>query len=1016
MATNSLIESQLRQAVEDFKTSSNLSRDELRDFSATTFTQIESVIASIQQKQAQSRRLMYMRRLEPFLKTMAEYGKVVEVFGNISPLVAFIWGPMKFLIMISSSMPAAFNSLLKIYEQIGEQIPLLSEYSDFFSENAHMRDVLVLIFKDILAFHLEAVRFFKQKGFEGKIDDIKQNLSRHCYLVESRANLVEFQQIRDSQRYSDARLLELRDQGLSRRRESVLRWLSAASIEAVHEGHVHARSENPDAGLWLLNDPHFQKWFDPIFCSTPLLWLNGIPGAGKSVLASVIVDKAKQIQGVSVVAFYCAGDDPLRNNFVSLARSLLTQLIVHHDPLVEMLDTEMCTKSGEAVLSSKETAKRLLSIALKMGKVYIILDGIDECPRDQRKEICSWFREIVDSLPRTDMDQIRCLFISQDDGVGRKDLSKIPTITITPGDNQVDIEKFSRIWQVAIEREFGAFKDDLNITEVVTARSQGMFIFAKCALEELMQQPSRQSLLAEWKADVFPSALNELYDRILKRILQKSIQARRRVVLQLLGWISCSKRPLRWHEIQAGITIDLQEQRINGVNDRLVHDCKDLLSSLIIIRTDDVVDLVHPTLKQFLFQNKHVQESKVHQELCNLCVEYLCFPIVSSKTIGNSLDAAVQAGAFAFYDYAVAHWVEHLLSWLPHSTEGEIHKISEYLEAMLDIHFTEPRRPHNISKTIKEKLKPLEVLDIYNSLTQAVVWTRKCRLVDIADSNETPLLDFPLITTNFREALERLSLDSSLPSMDTILRTYYGCLRFKCPKSHCEFSYGGFSKPEDRGKHVDRHDRAYYCIMEGCPIATFGCVTEKDLAKHLRETHQVYGLDDFPELPQAKPSAGDKQKHPSMLQCHLCPKRFTRKHNLQSHLSAHIDERPFSCTFCGKSFNRQHDRKRHETLHSGEKGLFCKGVLKDGGQWGCGRRFVGADALDQHFQSEAGRICIKPLMDEEIHKHMQDQTRSSPSFNPQHAADFQPEQFQPLFDIPFPEPLLTQHLELNGFS
>ncbi|KAJ3566801.1 hypothetical protein NPX13_g6998 [Xylaria arbuscula] len=888
MATNSLIESQLRQAVEDFKTSSNLSRDELRDFSATTFTQIESVIASIQQKQAQSRRLMYMRRLEPFLKTMAEYGKVFEVFGNISPLVAFIW--------------------------VGSHE---------------------------ISYHVWRQLFLSNwKGFEGKIDDIKQNLSRHCYLVESRANLVEFQQIRDSQRYSDARLLELRDQGLSRRRESVLRWLSAASIEAVHEGHVHARSENPDAGLWLLNDPHFQKW----------------------EIGTRICDsrQGKQIQGVSVVAFYCAGDDPLRNNFVSLARSLLTQLIVHHDPLVEMLDTEMCTKSGEAVLSSKETAKRLLSIALKMGKVYIILDGIDECPRDQRKEICSWFREIVDSLPRTDMDQIRCLFISQDDGVGRKDLSKIPTITITPGDNQVDIEKFSRIWQVAIEREFGAFKDDLNITEVVTARSQGMFIFAKCALEELMQQPSRQSLLAEWKADVFPSALNELYDRILKRILQKSIQARRRVVLQLLGWISCSKRPLRWHEIQAGITIDLQEQRINGVNDRLVHDCKELLSSLIIIRTDDVVDLVHPTLKQFLFQNKHVQESKVHQELCNLCVEYLCFPIVSSKTIGNSLDAAVQAGAFAFYDYAVAHWVEHLLSWLPHSTEGEIHKIT--------------------------------------------------------DSNETPLLDFPLITTNFREALERLSLDSSLPSMDTILRTYYGCLRFKCPKSHCEFSYGGFSKPEDRGKHVDRHDRAYYCIMEGCPIATFGCVTEKDLAKHLRETHQVYGLDDFPELPQAKPSAGDKQKHPSMLQCHLCPKRFTRKHNLQSHLSAHIDERPFSCTFCGKSFNRQHDRKRHETLHSGEKGLFCKGVLKDGGQWGCGRRFVGADALDQHFQSEAGRICIKPLVDEEIHKHMQDQTRSSPSFNPQHAADFQPEQFQPLFDIPFPEPLLTQHPELNGFS
>lgn len=44
----------------------------------------------------------------------------------------------------------------------------------------------------------------------------------------------------------------------------------------------------------------------------------------------------------------------------------------------------------------------------------------------------------------------------------------------------------------------------------------------------------------------------------------------------------------------------------------------------------------------------------------------------------------------------------------------------------------------------------------------------------------------------------------------------------------------------------------------------------------------------------------------------------------------------------------------------------CKGDLKGGGQWGCGRRFARADALGRHFRSEAGRICIKPLLDEEM--------------------------------------------------
>lgn len=121
--------------------------------------------------------------------------------------------------------------------------------------------------------------------------------------------------------------------------------------------------------------------------------------------------------------------------------------------------------------------------------------------------------------------------------------------------------------------------------------------------------------------------------------------------------------------------------------------------------------------------------------------------------------------------------------------------------------------------------------------------------------------------------------------------------------------------------------------------------------------------------PERTPSNGSKdgrvQKHPATFQCTLCPKRFTRAYNLRSHLRTHTDERPFVCTVCGKAFARQHDRKRHEGLHSGEKKFVCKGQLQSGSQWGCGRRFARADALGRHFRSEAGRVCIKPLLDEE---------------------------------------------------
>lgn len=125
------------------------------------------------------------------------------------------------------------------------------------------------------------------------------------------------------------------------------------------------------------------------------------------------------------------------------------------------------------------------------------------------------------------------------------------------------------------------------------------------------------------------------------------------------------------------------------------------------------------------------------------------------------------------------------------------------------------------------------------------------------------------------------------------------------------------------------------------------------------------------------PATSSASSAKARYQCDMCTKRFTRKYNLHSHKRTHTNERPFSCAVCDMAFARQHDKKRHEGLHSGEKRYVCRGTLAGGlGVWGCGRGFARADALGRHFRSEAGRACIRPLLDEEIRERraaLQDQ-------------------------------------------
>ena len=359
-----------------------------------------------------------------------------------------------------------------------------------------------------------------------------------------------------------------------------------------------------------------------------------------------------------------------------------------------------------------------------------------------------------------------------------------------------------------------------------------------------------------------------------------------------------------------------------------------------------------------------VEPAKVELQLCLLSISYLNLPDICDP---RRRDALI-SGYFSFYEYAVASWFQHLMAWLSETgqSESDIAELEETFEPFLDLHFSEECPPSNVSSQMHEKLQLTKDFEFYDSLTQAIVWSRKQLLVvDIPNNDENipNQLDFPSITRRIRTLLEDTVRASPAPEITASLELYYGKKWFRCPRIYCPHFYDGFEVQDDRDKHEARHERAYMCTFDGCHMATIGCVSKKDLDKHLLETHGVGG--DGRDFPNVSNPNEEKIKPLANFHCTHCPRRFTRAYNLRSHLRTHTDERPFACTVCVKAFSRKNDCRSHERLHSGEKRFGCEGDLKAGGRWGCGRRFERVTALERHFKSEAGRICIKPLLDEE---------------------------------------------------
>ena len=349
-----------------------------------------------------------------------------------------------------------------------------------------------------------------------------------------------------------------------------------------------------------------------------------------------------------------------------------------------------------------------------------------------------------------------------------------------------------------------------------------------------------------------------------------------------------------------------------------------------------------------------------------LSLAYLAFPEVNKERTDDDVAADLARGIHAFYDYASACWAMHLQTGIPNpDMEDKLPSLLETLETFIELHYSETPKCLPVSKKVQVSLFPVNGSEHYEKISQAVEWSRKQLSSHCQAPNQDEALDLWRVTGKFRSVLEKLH-SRSLPEIEIQkLQQFYGRNWFKCTRISCYYYHEGFISASKKESHVNKHDRPFLCVIDGCPSNNFGLPTEQSLKKHLFDYHGIDASEDWDYPNPPKTTTPSTAKRPATFQCPLCPKMFTNNFNLQGHLRAHEGRKDFKCELCDEKLGRKSDLKRHMKGH-GDGKYTCSGHLKDGSTWGCRSSFSRADKLADHFKAKTGQKCIQPLMMEKL--------------------------------------------------
>jgi Cdc6-like AAA superfamily ATPase len=136
-------------------------------------------------------------------------------------------------------------------------------------------------------------------------------------------------------------------------------------------------------GEWFFESNEFKTWLNG---TRETLFCPGIPGAGKTMLASIVVDylsNAIRAEDVGIAYMYCTYRNRLEQTPIRLLASLLKQLLQELRFIPEGLKNLYEYHIAKNTFPTLDEVSKILNSEMaRYSKVFIVIDALDECADD----------------------------------------------------------------------------------------------------------------------------------------------------------------------------------------------------------------------------------------------------------------------------------------------------------------------------------------------------------------------------------------------------------------------------------------------------------------------------------------------------------------------------------------------------------------------------------------------------------------------------------------------------------